>query len=196
MTDRPIIFSGPMVRALLEGRKTQTRRALPTAHPKFANHGVLDPEALTDPLEVWYWDGVHDRVGASYRLPYAPSNRLWVRETFAHDCDGVGCAYRADGESLGWTSPLFMPRRLSRLTLTVTDVRVQRVQEIIRGDAMEEGCPFPNMADGPDPRDWFRELWDSLNAKRGLGWEANPWVAALTFEVHRCNIDKLEAGDA
>jgi hypothetical protein len=86
---------------------------------------------------------------------------------------------------------IHMPRWASRITLTVTDVRVQRLQDISRGDAMDEGCPLPNMADGPDPRDWFADLWDSLNAKRAP-WDSNPWVAAYTFTVEQRNIDQQE----
>ena len=82
MADRPIIFSAPMVRALLAERKTQTRRVLPLAHPKFSHQNVLDPDMLVDKQYVWFWDGVHDCVGASWPLPYAPGDRLWVREAF------------------------------------------------------------------------------------------------------------------
>lgn len=115
-----------------------------------------------------------------------------------------------------------MPRWASRLTLTVTDVRVQRVQEISEGDAMAEGILHENVIIGADgaggthreisaDRYWngteedehegdeyaseaFANLWDSLNAQRGFGWDANPWVIAVTFEAHRCNIDKMESG--
>lgn len=86
-----------------------------------------------------------------------------------------------------------MPRWASRLTLIVTDVRVQRLQDISRGDAMGEGCPFQNMADGDDPREWFRALWNSLHGPDA--WDANPWVCALTFTVHRCNIDQMPGGN-
>jgi len=101
-----------------------------------------------------------------------------------------------------------MPRWASRLTLTVTDVRVQRLQEISEADAWAEGCrqgemddhekPFP--ADEPDPsgigergwdnaRDWFGDIWNSLHGPDA--WEANPWVAAISFDVHCLNIDDL-----
>jgi len=85
-----------------------------------------------------------------------------------------------------WTSPLFMPRWASRITLELTDVRVQRVQEITRKDAMAEGCE--GMAGDGDkncilPEDQFQELWDSLNAKRGFAWADDPFVWSLTFRV-------------
>jgi hypothetical protein len=72
-----------------------------------------------------------------------------------------------------------MPRWASRITLEITNIRVERLNEITRGDAMAEGCPFPNMADGPDPREWFFDLWESIN---GAGSSfANPWVWVIEF---------------
>lgn len=73
-----------------------------------------------------------------------------------------------------------MPRWASRILLEVTAVRVERLQDISRGDAMAEGCPFPNMAKGDDPRKWYADLWDQIN---GAGsWEANPWVWVVEFK--------------
>ena len=184
MTDKPIIFSAPMVRALLAGTKTQTRR-------------VLKPL----PRRTIFFDPKTAVLDQFQEPPYAPGDRLWVREAFSYellDVDRNGFMppwYWADGnpESGDFTRPkpsIHMPRWASRLTLLVTDVRVQRLQEISRGDAMEEGCPFANMADGPNPRDWYRGIWNSLHGPGA--WDANPWVAALTFTVHRQNIDQME----
>lgn len=179
--DRPILFSGPMVRALLDGRKTMTRR-------------VLEPETL----------GADEAI----RIPYSLRDRLWVRETWAERLLGEAASYRADVQDapIAWRPSIFMPRWASRLTLIVTDVRVERVQEISEEDARAEGC-FKGHASGrvfndrtsmrlggdewSSARDWFADLWDSLNASRGHGWDANPWVAALTFDVHHRNIDAL-----
>ncbi|WP_390264360.1 hypothetical protein [Halodurantibacterium flavum] len=170
---------------MLDGRKTQTRRVL----------------KRTDLME---WNG---REMKPIPVGYAPGDRLWVREAWtARMTHGWTIAdarsrmyqeeilYRADGhESIdGWWPSIHMPREFSRLTLIVTDVRVQRLEEISRGDAMEEGCPHANMAEGPDPRSWFSSLWNSLHGPEA--WKANPWVAALTFTVHRCNIDRLSGG--
>ena len=190
MTDRPIIFSAAMVRALLDGRKTQHRE-------------ILKPQPDTLPNGF-----------AGLRLPYAVGDRLWVRESFitGFDIDDefgrpVGDRkvwYRATDRGLTWYDPdtestldnppwkssTQMPRWASRLTLIVTDVRVQRLQDINRGDAMGEGCPFPNMAAGPDPREWFRAIWNSIHGPDA--WDRNDWVAALTFETHRQNIDQME----
>ena len=193
MTDRPIIFSAAMVRALLDGRKTQHRE-------------ILKPQPDTLPNGF-----------AGLRLPYAVGDRLWVRESFitGFDIDDefgrpVGDRkvwYRATDRGLTWYDPdtestldnppwkssTQMPRWASRLTLIVTDVRVQRLQDINRGDAMGEGCPFPNMAAGPDPREWFRAIWNSIHGPDA--WDRNDWVAALTFETHRQNIDQINQGD-
>lgn len=212
MSDRPIIFSAPMVLALLAGRKTQTRRLLkPGRFAKQCGYEHLRLDVLDGHL--WWWDGVHDCVGASQPFPYAPGDRLWVREGFVTGFDiddemgrPIGNRkvwYRATDAGLTWYDPdtestldnppwkpsIFMPRRFSRLTLTVADVRVQRVQEISRGDAMDEGCPFPNMATGQSPCEWFRDLWTGLHGP--ASWGANPWVVALTFTVQHGNIDAV-----
>lgn len=227
MRDLPIPFSAPMVRALLDGRKTQTRRVL-KSQPIY--HG---PDLIPSlPARRGYTFADYLSVNSLYIeacTPYAAGDRLWVREAWrtmdgldalsgaqiAANCHEAGyprawcpIQYEADGARANWlgdphtfgTKPgryrhaRFMPRWASRLTLLVTYVRVQRLQEISRGDAMEEGCPFPNMAAGPDPRNWFAALWDSLHGNGA--WHQNPWVCATTFTVHPANIDTLEAGHA
>lgn len=178
----PILFSVPMVRALMDGRKTQTRRVLDgwtDAPPAYVEGGVIT--ALDERDRPYRWPRTH-----------AVGDLLWVREAWA---DVLGIIYRADypendpayRPQKGWHPSIFMPRIASRLTLLVTDVRVQRVQAITRGDAMDEGCPFPNMRDGDDPHRWYADLWGQIN---GAGsWAANPWVAAYTFRVISANID-------
>lgn len=223
MTDRPIIFSAPMVRALLDTRKTQTRRVLkPQPEPFEIAPGQMCEVAA----ELIDGESVPrlrlGRVLTTHKIPFAPGDRLYVREghmlchafgqgrddgmrwgpwggmptTISPDKTQVAY-YRASFERCDphrWRPSIHMPRWASRLTLTVTDVRVQRLQEISRGDAMEEGCPFQNMADGPDPRGWFRDLWNSLRGPDA--WDANPWVAALTFTVEHRNIDTQETANA
>lgn len=237
MTDKPILFSAPMVQAILReirepgAGKTQTRRILPQSHPKFPHHNHLSLDVLSDPSEVWFWDGVHDRVGASYRLPFHPGMRLWVRETWRewHDVDAnCGCsdhcacspstahpaAYRADGgeltaedreAGLKWKPSIFMPRWASRITLDVTRVRIQRLQEISGADAAAEGCQLDRWITGNYPFfdpgveadnaalvTKFRTIWDSLNADRAP-WASNPWVVVVSFRPHLTNIDQMEA---
>ena len=217
MADKPILFSGPMVRALIDGRKTQTRRTL-KPQPDFRG-GAGDYHDA----EEWGWedeDGYHvsvlDIVPNGYRI----GDRLWVRETWSGDYGVRNIPpgqrpeflqgplwYWADGNPKDgdWERPrpsIHMPRWASRLKLTVTDVRVQRLQEISDDDAIAEGIreqtftgwfsvPGLNGA-GTTARAAYSMLWDSLNARRAA-WASNPWVVALTFETHRCNIDQAEA---
>ena len=212
MADRPILFSGPMVRALIDGRKTQTRRTL-KPQPDFRG-GAGDYHDA----EEWGWedeDGYHVSVLDIAPNGYRVGDRLWVRETWAmvpytaylhsegvqmtaHAGTHEAAIYRAGFDrsqgGIRWRPSIHMPRWASRLTLAVTDVRVQRLQEIGEDDAVSEGCPCQTDDDlsGMEARGWFRDLWDSPNAKRAP-WDSNPWVVALTFETHRCNIDQTEA---
>lgn len=209
MTDRPILFSAPMIRALLDGRKTQTRRVInPQPQPFEVAPGQLCEVA---PSEIEGESSARLRLGiviTTQKLMCGLGDRLWVRE--AHALDGPVVRYYAtdDVHELRQRRPsIFMPRWASRLTLTVTDVRVQRLQEINGTDCRAEGVFLNNTIDirapeplwsvpgtafgGRHPHEAFRSLWDSLNADRAP-WALNPWVVALTFTVHRSNIDQIE----
>jgi hypothetical protein len=213
MRVKPIIFSGPMVRAILDGKKTQTRRVLkvqPTAlHVR--PHGVCGNGRASFTL--------CEPGGANYTqfvdVGYCVGDILWVREAayFAPN----RCAYAADNPPLGrgervkgWgrmTPSIHMPRWASRLTLEMTEVRVQRLQDISPEDALAEGVT--KIRDGcyvikgfdydlaglchTSPVTPFAKLWDSINEKRGLGWEDNPWVCAITFQPHQMNADEFLA---
>ncbi len=202
MTDRPIIFSAEMVRALLSGRKSMTRRLLKPQPPT----GLM-PECYAIPGEA-------QPVGSGW----SRGDRLWVREVFAYGWPVEGnhqlpecnqehaITYRADGNRpFGggrWHSPIHMPRWASRLTLTVTDVRVQRLQDISEADAQAEGLVevYEGWATDRDGRHWgptarasYRVLWNDLHGEDA--WDRNPWVTALTFTVHRQNIDQINQGD-
>lgn len=191
--ERPILFSGPMVRALLEGRKTQTRRSL---RPEHVGRLLAD-----------------DQSSGHEFCPYGqPGDRLWVRETWAPARNGdtgkVVAIYRADwtangspeGPSYdatwkGWKPSIHMSRWASRLTLEVTEVRVQRLQEISEEDARSEGVGESLVSGFTDaeataflgalvdggPVQGFRVLWDSINGP--TAWNANPWVWAVSFGV-------------
>lgn len=227
MSDKPILFNGPMVRAILKGRKTQTRRVV-------SKQAALDAIAIFGPRFLL----VPGNVDLAH---FAVGDRLWVRESAAvryqswnHETGHRhAVSYRADEDENGcliavahpgsgirngkapsvfpsmshnangrcrWSPSIHMPRWASRLTLIVTDVRVQRLQDISEEDATEEGveCDSAGWFDYQMPstqccqnaRDGFRTLWDSL-AKPGATWDENPWVAAYTFTAHRCNIDAL-----
>ncbi|MCC6454470.1 MAG: hypothetical protein IT328_05965 [Caldilineaceae bacterium] len=180
MTDRPIIFSAEMVRAILEGRKTQTRRVIkpqPDHFHKFSD-GILRPQIGLREIECLY----------------KPGMTLWVREAFTGDWRGNGqpsptfINYRADSEipeqyssNAYWRSPIHMPRWASRITLEVVSVRVERVQDISDDDAVEEGVDRTNTSIPTYAIQRYRKLWDTINAKRGYSWESNPWVWAITF---------------
>jgi hypothetical protein len=217
MKERPILFSGPMVRAILEGAKTQTRRVVKPQPPWWA-----------EKVHEWAQDGAQWRGQVAdaiwtMRCPYGQSgDQLWVREAWATivQYDDLkpseipkGTArwpvtyYAAHPKSASWNSchrgrirpSIFMPRWASRVMLEVTGVRVERVQDISCADAEAEGCPMENYHDTREsikdergaliqsgrigPPAWFSHLWDSINAKRGFGWDINPWVWVIEFEV-------------
>lgn len=227
MADKPIIFSAPMVRALISGRKTQTRRIMkPQPEINTAGLWVWPPYGHKVTRRTWrgfcqtdaeglksFFDGTGRTAGA---LPARVGDRLWVREAFARGADEPGGQpwpiYAAEygGPSdpayrllKPWTSPRCMPRAFSRLTLIVTGVRVEQLQEISEADARAEGCsPYvpgdgivehPIHADDhqyrPDYRKGFERVWFDIHGADA--WEANPWVCAITFDVHRCNIDAM-----
>lgn len=188
MTDRPINFRAPMIAALLDGRKSQTRRIL---KPQPGVVGLGDAENILTCDEGYAVAG----RAKPQPMPYAVGDRLWVREGFAFD--GVMVRYYATDHvhELRRKRPsIHMPRWASRLTLTVTDVRVQRVQEISLGDICAEGLARSIYDFAPVQRgfDAWADLWISIYGPEA--WAANPWVAALTFETHRCNIDQMPGG--
>jgi len=175
--ERPILFSGPMVRAILDGRKTQTRRVIKPAW-----------------LRCLDLDDLDDRKTAIERCRHGkPGDRLWVREAFrifsseTGPKDEIGrpavTHYRATDLHLfpdaKWKPSIHMPRWASRITLEIIAVRVERLNEISRGDAMAEGCPHSNLAYGQNPCDWFHELWESINGPES--WAENPWVWVIEF---------------
>lgn len=191
MITRPILFSGAMVRALLDGSKTQTRRAVKL-------------QVQHDDSWVGGWKIVHKRVtqalltfnqlggkplGSDAAIcPYGqPGDRLWVRETFC-DLDDGEFEYRADGECdpnvvPRWTPSIHMPRAASRILLEIASVRVERLQDISEGDAWAEGVDKAEVlsmpcADGATAA--YSALWQRIN---GAGsWEANPWVWVVEFK--------------
>jgi hypothetical protein len=152
--EKPILFSGPMVRAVMDGRKTQTRRVVKPL-PSWQVHSICDPSAAADPWAVWFHYPETERVGHLRNCPYGkPGDRLWVRETWNRcvcaACDKAlpnkgphGCVYRAsyNGPSGQVFKPsIHMPRWASRLTLEIVSVQVERVQDISEEDAIAEGC--------------------------------------------------------
>lgn len=214
MKEKPILFSGPMVRAILEGRKTQTRRAFNDREASLFSAAVALGE-ISDFLN-------EPQLGENdlgYVLDFCPygkvGDRLWVRETWqgyrqvnpeydeweAMDSPkdrhrySFAPVYRADEKNLPekWLPAIHMPREFSRITLEITGVRIERLNEISERDAISEGI---ELRQGPErypmwklynetnmrvscPIESFRSLWESIN---GAGsWSANPWVWVIEF---------------
>lgn len=204
MRERPILFSGAMVKAILDGRKTMTRRVIvpqPTLHadsPLVVDDGALFAMAQDGSTVI-----VRHRLGS-------PGDRLWVRETFGEDYTDFArvtmgqeqitipvarYVYRADGHKMsdvgtGWSPSIHMPRGASRLTLEVEAVRVERLQEISEDDAWAEGIerdehgravnPWGKTQTVQNARQAFRLGWDELNGRRAP-WSADPWVWVIQF---------------
>lgn len=215
--ERPILFSGPMVKAIREGRKTQTRR-------------VMKPPLTVNGVRHHKWE----RPDVIERCPYGKvGDRLWVRETWQtyrarsaeqnaaikasiariesgqskdivaevgswpmppngdvntlYAADFGEWAYDVDSDLKPWRPSIFMPRKLSRITLEITEVRVERLRAITGGDAWEEGFrardDVGTYYHSKERIERFAEGWDEINAKRGYSWDDNPWVWAITFKT-------------
>ena len=180
---KPIIFSTPMVQAILDSRKTQTRR-------------VIKPNIIEKGTN-WFWNP-NENVNLA---PYKPGDILWVRETFCevpYEHNHVPIkggyitipkyAYKADSERdyTGiWKPSIHMPREAARIFLRVTNVRVERLRDITETDVRKEGFSdhFDIETDTFYPCGYFfKHTWNNLNAKRGYGWDTSPWVWVIEFE--------------
>jgi len=199
MKERPIIFDGESVRAILDGRKAQTRHVI--RKPKrFENNDVYPMYGAG----CFWWASDGFSTGVTLYCPYGqPGDKLWVRETFALMEDGTFYAADTRLESKQWPnglwnvdkwrSPIHMPRWVSRITLEITGVRVERVQNISNNDILAEGIEPDYEYQAEDctilswhiPRLEFVRRWDKLNAKRGFPWSSNCWVWVVEFELVR-----------
>ena len=202
---RPILFSTEMVQAILAGRKTQTRRVV--KFPKTALINLLPDEEITlTRMQDGYKDGIRPVWGSdddpnwfSTKCPYgAVGDVLWVRETWAEYYDPHGhphvpfIAYRAgyddeNASEIKWKPSIHMPHAAARLFLKITDIRVERLQDISEADAVAEGaegllCTFlSNPYKGYTS--WiegFKKIWQKINGADS--WEVNPWVWVVQFE--------------
>lgn len=214
MKEHPILFSTDMVKAILEGRKTQTRRIV---KPQPDDDGLWNhtqrPMSVHPAYNMEGWWGTVDETGEDreYKCPYADIddlNLLWVRETFCVVNEKP--AYKADYSlvptflsSMTWKPSIHMPKSAARIWLEITDIRVERLQDISREDAKREGIEVI----GKNVKSWtlfrnyslpknnvglgllssiesFQSLWDSINGKKEkANWQSNPWVWAITFKV-------------
>lgn len=177
MNPKPILFNDRMVRAILEGRKTQTRRLIkpqPT-NPRWSNIGFL---------------GFDDGHGREMKPRYKPGDILYVREAWSSWSPTEGTVprlyYRADGNAplgIKWRPSIHMPRAAARIFIRVKDLCVQKLREMTFGDVIQEG--FSSFAD-------FFDLWDTTIPKNEIeqyGYSANPWIWVYQFE----RISKAEA---
>ena len=215
MKERPILFKGPMIRAILDGKKTQTRRLNGLKH--LQDYTAVSKHVTSQTFDFHFPGG----VGQVVKCPYGVvGDHLWVREAWCAHAryDGMrpsvlpeikylqnGITYMADvykGEKSTWmgkTRPsIFIPRKHSRITLEITDIRVERVQDISDADVLREGAKKidgDNEWGGADlyysfsrpkmygyPKDAFADLWDSINVKK-YPWVSNPWVWCVSFKV-------------
>jgi hypothetical protein len=214
--EHPILFSGEMVRAIMEGRKTQTRRVIWPKSLMIPYRNSMEKIQLRTTKDHYLFDFRYEdgTISTIYgiRPKYHIGDLLWVRETWMPFTENGVCSgmaiYKAtdkpepDGDRpLKWRPSIFMPRWASRITLEVVSVRVERVQDISEEDALSEGISETSfwkpkeMDNRPFEEKWwddyyfwtnypqvaFQNLWDSINAKRGYGWDANPWVWVIEF---------------
>lgn len=218
MKEHPILFNGPMVQAILDGRKTQTRRII-KPQPRecgFGTHAIIKPYCTgTDwPLAYYERRGACWNSSKPLKSPCREGDRLWVRETWycdhglfpdapieemvemleyraTHKCANweAGCPCKDESGRGSWRPSILMPRWASRITLEVTDVRVERLQDISEDDAKAEGVePFLNDPEGDcwtdgKHRTAFNYLWNEINGWDPNAWDQNPWVWAITFRT-------------
>lgn len=201
MKERPMLFNGDMVRAILAGRKTQTRRPV-----KIDMANAFDPPRGKEDVSSGYplfEDGEGTWHKAVDCCPFGQvGDRIWVRETWR--IDGVGrtvalafgetnpelfenlsffadCEFDPGLKPGPWIPSIHMPRWASRINLEITNIRVERVQDISEDDAMAEGSPWEDC--------WvsyvqsFESIWDACYSARGLGWDDNPWVWVIDFKM-------------
>lgn len=239
MKTRPIIFNSDMIRAILENRKSATRRVIKHAGNLIHIDKLLCDWSLSEKPHqwdgqenIWRWgnrkrpeigdwiwklqDAVDDTVTLPIKCPYGKiGDRLWCKETwtkFLENHRPPDYAYKADmkngvsercrqdfinaGYPYQWKSSIFMSRIASRITLEITDIRVERVQNISQDDIMaeelwsasaefrEKACIWRDSAEVLKEvrEECFADLWDSINAKRGYSWESNPWTWVIIFK--------------
>lgn len=179
--DRPILFSGPMVRAILEGRKTQTRRPV-KPQPEYRENAALPGQYGTFAKGGWNIDHPTGMASFVETCPHGrPRDRLWVRETWG--ISGTGPYYRADTiqpetVNYAWKPSIHMPRWASRLTLEITKVRVERIRDISPDDLEKEGFEIPDGISVDQVMSTFCMSWHSIYPG---SWERNDWVWVVEF---------------
>lgn len=200
MKEKPIIFSGLMVREILAGRKMQTRHVVKMQGIDYGGCGGKDSPEWDDPRNWGYehedgtWSMLQPGGKEDHQIPCpygAVGDRLWVREAWRRPNVNTGTKistrsaiiYRAtfdyhDGFGEGWRPSIHMPRWASRITLEITGLRVERLRSITSRDVVAEGFPFSS------DLDQFKTTWNHINGKQlGCDWESNPFVFVISFSV-------------
>jgi len=208
MKEHPIIFNTENVKAILDGRKTQTRRVVDfgrffNSNEHFKNNykfkKMFYDDRKDENVAIFGYKPVGDEYGFTewFKCPYGQvGDRLWVRELFyslsayVTYCDKetreVNVPCDANVMKAGIHPSIHLPKWASRITLEITDIRVERVVEIDIRDIHAEGIRLPEDKVGYWGKlyvDAFHNLWDKINAKRGYGWEVNPWVWVIEFKL-------------
>ena len=214
--EKPILFNTEMVKAIMSGKKIMTRRIVKHQPPENSIiHGRV--MSSTEPKNEGCvgWGPNEECVNHYSKIPYEIGQVLWVRETWAQlDMDyravsgkldiqefkGCPIAYKADNDAPEhfnyWRPSIHMPRTAARLFLKVTNIRVERLQDITQEDIESEGLWFYSQEYRDEICKWrdcvsairgtrkkyFKKLWNSINSKRGYGWDVNPWVWVVEFE--------------
>ncbi|MBU0778244.1 hypothetical protein KKF82_08300 [Patescibacteria group bacterium] len=206
MKETGIIMSGDHPRKILDGTKTMTRRTWGLEKINKSPDEWVQPWQLSFESDLWTWRSTQTGEVITIKCPYGYiGDLLWVRETYAVRTDGVDqILYKADYDSIvemleldefvkrmgypplsiKWKPSIHMFRKDSRIEREITGLRAERLQEINEADALFEGIePFKYDLVHLDklPVQKFHNLWDSLNAKRGYGWDFNPWVWPISF---------------
>jgi hypothetical protein len=172
MNSKPILFSGPMVRAILDGKKTQTRRVIKNIHPPYAEVDNWHNNGIAVHLTMDKYGDYHENLN-----PYGqPGDYLWVRETFRYGGDGevlyrCDCSKYEQKEKGPWKPSIFMRRSASRILLKIKNIRVEKLQDISESDAKAEGVENINE---------YSQLWEDINGF--ASWQDNPWLWVIEFE--------------
>lgn len=198
MKETGLMFKAPLVRAILSGQKTQTRRIVkwrdlqPGLNLAFSGLAAYSYTPDTFTLESRNRTGWERRSSPTLSPVGRAGDRIYVRETFNHFernenfKPGCECFYRADGDCVDlqpWRPAIHMPKHAARIWLEVTGLRVERLQQITEADCIAEGAAgghgsIPGYAYGATPLEHFRHIWEST----GGDWAANPWVWAIDFK--------------
>ena len=197
---KPIIFSTPMVQAILDGRKTQTRRVI--KDKDITNNFDIDVDGSV-------YGYINPETGDSYPptaiAKYQVGDILWVRETWGKDENGE-YVYRTNYGTteddsfppsvFKWKPSIHMPREAARIFLKVTNIRVERLQDISEDEAIKEGAKAygPNNCSGTSARIAFAEIWDKTTTEHE--WRTNPWVWVIEFEkISKEEAERLEGSE-